>query len=160
VIPSWLLEAAPVVAPIVAVVLLVAARRWLGRWPDLWRARRLVLPVVDRFADGDYDEQLDVVDERTPIDVSELGDQIPEKTGVPLQAREFAGTIDAPPAVVREEFRAMERVYPNTLASIQYDVVEETDEQVYEVGSYAFRPEEFLGSWQYHVRLTPAAGDE
>ena len=85
----------------------------------------------------------------------ELAAELPEKTGLPLQARELAGTMDAPPAVVREELLGMERVWPNTLASIQY-TVDEAGERVYEVGSYAFRPEGFLGSWQYHVRLTPA----
>jgi len=43
---------------------------------------------------------------------------------MPLQAREFVGTIDAAPAEVREEFRSMDRVWPNTLASIQYEVVD------------------------------------
>ncbi|OYR51528.1 hypothetical protein DJ73_13105 [Halorubrum sp. Ea1] len=144
------------VAPLVAFVLLLGAQRYLGRWPDLWRFRRAVLPVLDRLADGNYDAELEAVDEHTSIDVSAAADALPEKTGVPLQAREFVGTIKAPPSVVREELRQMERVYPNTLASIQFDVVDEG--RVWEVGSYAYRPEGFLGMWQYHVRLTPAAG--
>ena len=53
----------------------------------------------------------------------------------------------------------MSRVYPNTLASIQFDVDEETGERVWEVGSYAYRPEGFLGMWQYQVRLTPAGSE-
>jgi len=162
-IPGWLLEAAPLVALLVAAGLLLAAQRYLGRWPDLWRARRAVLPVVDRLADGDYDAELDTVDDRladagVDVDLEAAADALPEKTGLLLNARTFAGTVDAPPEVVREELRSMEQVYPNTLASIQYTVDEETGERVWEVGSYAFRPEGFLGSWQVHVRLTPVDG--
>ncbi|PHQ47220.1 hypothetical protein DJ68_03055 [Halorubrum sp. C3] len=145
-----------IVAPLIALVLLLAARRYLGRWPDLWRFRRRVLPIVDRLADGDLDEELDVVDERVGVNLEVAADALPEKTGVPLQERELVGVIDAAPAEVRAELRGMKRVYPNTLASIQYDVVD--GERVWEVGSYAYRPEGFLGRWQYHVRLTPAAG--
>jgi len=144
------------IASSVALVLLVLAQRRFGRWPDCWRVRRAVLPMADRLADGRYDKQLDAVGAHTSIDVSAAVDALPEKTGLPLQAREFAGTLDAPPADVREAFRAMDRVYPNTLASIQYDVVD--GERVWEVGSYAYRSEGFLDEWQVHVRLTPADG--
>ena len=150
------LEHAQLLAPAVGIVFFLVAQRYFGRWPDLWRFRRAVLPVLDRLADGDYDEQLDAVDERVGVDLEAAAEQLPEKTGVPLQAREFVGTIDAAPAEVRAELRSMERVYPNTLASIQFDVVDE--ERVWEVGSYAYRPEGWFGMWQYHVRLTPAAG--
>lgn len=143
----------PIVVPVVALALLLAARRHLGAWPDLWRFRQRVLPVVDRLADGDLDDELDVVDERVGVDLAAAADALPEKTGMPLQAREFVGTIDAPPFQVRTELRSMPRVYPNTLASIQYEVV--NGERVFEVGSYALRPEGFLGVWQTHVRLTP-----
>ena len=34
---------------------------------------------------------------------------------MPLQAREFVGTLDAPPATAREELRSILRVWPNTL---------------------------------------------
>jgi len=85
--------------------------------------------------------------------VEDAAEALPEKTGVPLQAREFVGTIDAAPGVVREELREMPRVWPNTLASIQFEVVD--GQRVHEVGSYALRPEGFLGMWQFHVRLTP-----
>ena len=146
------------VAPLVALVLLLAARRYLGRWPDLWRFRRAVLPVVDRLADCGYDEELERVDEHVGVDLEAAAEQLPEKTGVPLQERELVGTIDASPAEVREELRSMPRVWPNTLASIQYDVADE--ERVWEVGSYAYRPEGFLGMWQYHVRLTPTANGQ
>lgn len=154
------LEHAQLLAPALGVVFFLIAQHYFGRWPDLWRLRRGVLPIVDRLADGDYDDELNVVEAHTAIDVSAATDALPEKTGVPLQAREFVGTLDAPPATVREDLRAMERVYPNTLASIQYVVDEATGDRIYEVGSYAFRPEGFLGVWQFHVRLTPAADGE
>ncbi|RLM81280.1 hypothetical protein DVK05_09795 [Halorubrum sp. Atlit-8R] len=152
------LEHAQLLAPALAFVLFLVAQRYLGRWPDLWRARRLVLPVLDRLADGDYDAELDVVEGHTAIDVSAAADALPEKTGLRLNTRTLVGTIDAPPSEVRTEFRSMSRVYPNTLASIQYDVDEATGERVWEVGSYAYRPEGFFGMWQFHIRLTPAAG--
>lgn len=148
----------PIIVPLIALALFVAARRYLGGWPDLWRFRRRVLPIVDRLSDGDYDEQLDVVGDRVGVDLEAAADQLPEKTGMPLQAREFVGVLDAPPATVREEFRSMPRVYPNTLASIQFDVVD--DKRVWEIGSYAYRPEGFMGKWQYHVRLTPVDGGQ
>ncbi|WP_235271400.1 hypothetical protein [Halorubrum saccharovorum] len=129
----------PIVVPLVALLALLAARQYLGRWPDLWRFRRRVLPIVDRLADGDLDEELDVVDEHVDVDLEAAADALPEKTGLPLQAREFVGTLDATPAVIREELRSMPRVYPNNIASIQFEVVD--DSRVYEVGSYAYRPE-------------------
>ncbi|RLM67620.1 hypothetical protein [Halorubrum sp. Atlit-26R] len=152
------IQNAQLLAPALALALFLVAQHYLDRWPDLWRARRVVLPVVDRLADGDYDDELDVVDEHTSIDVLAAADALPEKTGLQLNARTLVGTIDAPPSEVRAELRSMSRVYPNTLASIQYDVDEETGERVWEVGSYAYRPEGFFGMWQYHVRLTPAVG--
>ena len=72
-----------------------------------------------------------------------------------FQSREVVGTIDAPPAEVGAELRSMERVYPNTLALIQYVVDEEAAERVYEVGSYAFRPQRLPSLQQVHPRLTP-----
>jgi hypothetical protein len=132
--------------------LLFAARRWLGGWPDLWRARRLVLPVADRLADGRYDDELKAVEGAVGIDATTAANALPEKTGMPLQEREFAGVLDTPPAQVREEFRSMSGVWAATLASIQYESVD--GERVWEVGSYAFRPEGFLGERQVHVRLT------
>ena len=151
------LENAQLLAPALAFVLFLVAQHYLGRWPDLWRLRRVVLPVLDRLADGDYDEELDVVDERVGANLAAAADALPEKTGLQLNARTLVGTIDAPPSQVRAEFRSMERVYPDTLASIQFDVVD--GERVWEVGSYAYRPEGFFGMWQYHIRLTPAAGE-
>ncbi|EMA69329.1 hypothetical protein C461_03173 [Halorubrum aidingense JCM 13560] len=148
----------PIVVPLFALLALLAAQQYVGRWPDLWRFRRAVLPIVDRLADGEYDDELDVVDEHVGVDLEAAADQLPEKTGMPLQASEFVGVLDAPPAVVREELRSMPRVWPNTLASIQFEAVDGS--RVWEVGSYAYRPEGFLGEWQYHVRLTPADGGQ
>ena len=150
------IQNAQLLAPALGFVLFLVAQHYVGRWPDLWRARRVVLPVLDRLADGEYDEELDVVDEHVDIDLEAGADALPEKTGLQLNARTLVGTIDAPPAEVRAELRSMERVYPNTLASIQYDIDEETGERVWEVGSYGYQPEGFFGMWQYHVRLTPA----
>ncbi|PHQ44684.1 hypothetical protein DJ68_17290 [Halorubrum sp. C3] len=150
------LEHAQLIASALGLALFLVAQRYLGQWPDLWRARRVVLPVLDRLADGDYDEELDAVDDHVGVDLEAAADALPEKTGLQLNARTLVGTIDAPPAEVRAELRSMSRVYPNTLASIQFDVV--AGERVWEVGSYAYRPEGFFGMWQYHVRLTPAAG--
>ena len=152
------IQNAQLIAPAFGFVLFLIAQHYLGRWPDLWRARRVVLPVLNRLADGEYDDELDVVEGHTAIDVSAAADALPEKTGLQLNERTLVGTIDAPPSEVRAELRSMERVYPNTLASIQFDIDEETGERVWEVGSYAYRPEGFFGMWQYHVRLTPAAG--
>jgi len=145
-----------VIPPALALLALLVSRRLWGGWPDLWRFRRAVLPVVDRLADGEYDEQLDIVDDHVDVDLDDLVAGLPEKTGLPLNTRTLVGTIDAPPTEVRAELRSMERVYPNTLASIQFDVVD--GERVWEVGSYAYRPQGLLGMWQYHVRITPAAG--
>lgn len=137
---------AALLGPFIGLALFLVACRHLGRWPDLWRFRRAVLPHVARLGAGDYP----AVDDAVNVDLEE---SIPEKTSLPLQGRELVGTIDAAPAEVREEFRSMERVWPGTLASIQYDVVD--GERVWEVGSYAYRPQGFFGVWQYHVRLTP-----
>ena len=150
------LNHAHVIGPAIGLAFLLVARHYVGGWPDLWRFRRAVLPVVDRLSDGDYDDVVQEVDTRTPVDISAAVDALPEKTGVPLQAREFVGVVDAPPAEVREEFRSIERCYPNTLASIQFELRD--GERVHEVGSYALRPEGFLGVWQTHVRLTPREG--
>jgi len=146
------------IAPALAVLALLVSRRLWGGWPDLWRARRVVLPLVDRLADGDLDDQVDVVDERVDVDLDAVVDELPEKTGLPLQTEEFVGTIDAPPSEVREELRAMPRWWPCWLASIQYEVRD--DQRVYEVGSYAFRSEGLLDPRQVHLRLTPREGGE
>ena len=149
------IEHAQLLASALALALFLIAQHYFGRWPDLWRFRRAVLPVLDRLADGDYDEELDAVDDHVGVNLEAATDALPEKTGLQLNTRTLVGTFDAPPNEVRAELRSMSRVYPNTLASIQYDVVD--GERVWEVGSYAYRPEGFFGMWQYHVRLTPAA---
>jgi len=139
-------DLAPIIGPVVGLLLLLATRRYLGRWPDLWRFRRAVLPLVGRFA-------RDEIETGTAID--DVADALPEKTAMPLQARELVGTIDAPPQRVREAFRTQARVWPATLASIQFETVD--GQREWEVGSYALRPKGFLGVWQHHVRLTSAA---
>lgn len=136
-----------------AVALLLLSQHIWGGWPDLWRARRVVLPHLAKLGRGEYDDELDVVDDRVDADLDELTDEVPEKTEMPLQDREFAGVIDRTPAEARALFRSKRSWWPCWLASIQY-VVDDGD-RVYEVGSYAFREEGLLGSWQVHVRLTP-----
>ena len=144
------------IAPALALLALLVSRRVWGGWPDLWRARRVALPVVDRLADGDYDDQVDVVDERVGADLDALVAELPEKTGLRLNTRTFVGTIDASPAQVRAEFRSMPRWWSCWLASIQYEMRD--GQRVYEVGSYAFRSRGLLDSRQVHVRLTPREG--
>ncbi|ELZ35385.1 hypothetical protein [Halorubrum tebenquichense] len=146
------------IAPALALLALLVSHCLWGGWPDLWRSRRVVLPVVDRLADGDYDDQVDVVDEHVGVDVDALVAELPEKTGLPLSTQTFVGTIDAPPAQVRAEFRSMERWWPCWLASIQYEIRD--GERVYEVGSYAFRSGGLLDPRQVHIRLTPREGGE
>ena len=136
------------VALAVGVGLFVLAHYHFGRWPDLWRFRRAVLPHVAALGNGEYED----LDDR--LDAVDVADAVPEKTSLPLQPHEFVGTVDAPPAAVRKALRNEPSVWPNTLASIQYDDVD--GRQVWEVGSYAFRPDGFFGVWQTHVRLTPA----
>jgi hypothetical protein len=68
------IQNAQLLAPLVGLVLFLVAQRYLGRWPDLWRPRRLVLPVLDRLTDGDYDDELDVLNERVGIDLAAAAD--------------------------------------------------------------------------------------
>jgi hypothetical protein len=123
------------VGPVIGVVLLYAARRYLGGWPDLWRLRRIVLPIVGNYKDNP---------------------NIPDKTEFGLQEREFVGVVDAPPKQVRQFFRGQDNWWPAIFASIQYEM--QNGERVYEAGTYARRPAGFTGMWQDHVRLTPRDG--
>ncbi len=65
----------PVVAPLLALLFLLAFRQWLGHWPDLWRARRIVLPRLGRFAEGDYAvvDELDDRVERVDVEAIDSG---------------------------------------------------------------------------------------
>ncbi|ELZ41389.1 hypothetical protein [Halorubrum tebenquichense] len=72
----------------------------------------MVLPIVERLADSDYDDRLDIVNECVDVDLDALVVERPEKTGLPLQVRDLVWTIDAPPSKVREEFRLMPRWWP------------------------------------------------
>ena len=145
-----------VVAPLVALIFLLAFRRSLGHWPDLWRARREILPRLGRFGEGDY-EVVDELDGRIEsVDVDAARDAVPSKTRMGFRGEEFVGVLDAPPSTVRAEFRSMERVWPEWLASIQYEMRD--GQKVYEVGSFAYRSAGPLDEWQVHVRLTPRDG--
>lgn len=123
------------VGPIVGILLLYGARKYLGGWPDLWRVRRVVLPIVGAYSDNP---------------------NVPDKTAIPLQDEEFVGVVDAPPKEVRRFFRSAPGWWPAIFASIQYESV--NGDKRYEVGSYARRPGGFTGLWQDHVRLTPRDG--
>lgn len=140
----------PLVAPLVGMMFLLAFRAVYGGWPDFWRVRRRLLPLLADVGDGKYED----LDEA--ITAVELGETVPEKTRLALRDVEFAGVIDAPPSVVRQELREMDRVWPAWLASIQFEM--QDGQKVYEVGSYAFRPEGIFGEWQTHIRLTPRDG--
>lgn len=150
------LDYAHVIAPLTAVLILIAANRWGSGWPDLWRARRVVLPHLADVGAGEYDDELEDLSNWTGVDAEALGDPVPEKTRLPLLDRELAGVVDAPPREVRAELRGREHWLPCWLASIQYDVVD--GHRVYEVGSYAYRSEGLLDEYQVHVRLTPRDG--
>lgn len=146
---------ANIVGPLIGAVLLVGARRYLGGWPDLWRTRRILLPLLHRLGGENAPHAFTAADDAIKhVDVSDL---VPEKTQLPLQDREFVGVVDAPPATMRQYFREQDQWWPAVFASIQYDL-DDNGDPVYEVGSYAQRRGGFLGSWQTHVRLTPRNG--
>lgn len=148
-VPPGIEAAAPIVVPILGLLLLLAARTYLGRWPDLWRARRTVLPLVARIGSGDSPTE-DIAG------LENLDELVPEKTAMELLPREYVGRVEEPPATVRDRLRNEPRIYPATLASVQYTM--RGDARVWEVGSYARRPQGFLGRKQFHARLTPADG--
>ena len=122
-----------IVGPILGGLALLLARQYLGRWPDLWRWRRLLLPILGQFDDHP---------------------KVPDKTEMVLRDEEFAGVVNATPAEVRQHFRDAPMWWAAPFASIQKEVTEDGTKH-YEVGSYAYREDGFLGKWQVHVRLTP-----
>lgn len=109
------------------------AERILGAvWPDLWRLRRRVIPRIERA--------------------------VPPLYAVGWAGKaQFVGVIDASPVDVRRHLRHQRRVYPGTLASLQWTAID--GERVLEVGSYAMRPEGLFGKWQYHIRVFPVPGE-
>lgn len=99
---------------------------------DLWHLRRLLLPI----AEG--------------LDKAHFGNEY--KFAFPAQDVEYAGTVEKPPGEVRAILKGMDDVYPNNLAAAKF--IEREDESVvYDIGSYAHRPEGFMGDYQTHVRL-------
>lgn len=127
-----------IIGPVVGAIALAVARKYLGRWPDLWRYRRFFLPILARFEDHPA---------------------VPGKTEIGLRDVEYVGVVDAPPAAVRQWFRDEAGWWPAPFASIQYEQ-RDSGSKRYEVGSYAHRPGGFTGRWQTHVRLTPRDGGE
>ena len=140
-------QLAALIGTALGVVVLLGLRQRYGYIPSFWRVRRLLLPALAELGRGDHpiDDAVEDVD---------LAETIPEKTRLGLRDEEFAGVLDAPPAVVRAELREMDRWYGAPLASIQYER-DEAGERVYEVGSFAYRSHGPLDEWQVHVRLTP-----
>jgi len=101
-------------------------------WPDVWRLRRRVIPEIEK--------------------------SIPQLFAVGWAGKEqMVGVIDASPAEVRRHLRSQPSVYPGTLASLQY--YNGSTGRVFEVGSYARRPEGLFGKWQVHVRVFPVPGE-
>lgn len=101
-------------------------------WPDIWRLRRRVIPLIERA--------------------------IPPLFAVGWAGKDqFVGVIDASPATVRQHLRSQPDVYPGNLASLQY--YNGSNGRVFEVGSYAKRSEGLFGEWQTHVRVFPVPGE-
>ena len=101
-------------------------------WPDVWRLRRHVIPYIERA--------------------------IPPLFAVGWAGKDqFVGVIGASPSEVRQHLRSQPDVYPGTLASLQY--YNGSNGRVFEVGSYAKRPEGLFGEWQTHVRVFPVPGE-
>jgi hypothetical protein len=101
-------------------------------WPDVWRLRRRVIPAIEAA--------------------------IPPLFAVGWAGKEqFVGVLDASPDEVRRHLRSRPDVYPGTLASLQY--YNGSTGRVFEVGSYAKRPEGLFGKWQVHVRVFPVPGE-
>jgi len=136
----------------IAVVLFYGAHKYLGRWPDLWQYRKMLLPKLAMFDDHPH---------------------VPNKTKLELQEEEFVGVVDQPPEVVRAHFMDAPSWWSAPLASIQFEMQsvasddvgsdyygEDTEQKtkVFEVGSYAHREDGFFGEKQVHVRLTPRDG--
>ena len=141
-------QLAALIGTALGVAVLLGLRHYYGHIPSFWRVRRLLLPALAELGRGDHP-----VDDATDVDLAET---VPEKTRLGLRDEEFAGVLDAPPAVVRAELREMERWYGAPLASIQYE--RDEGQRVYDVGSFAYRSAGPLDEWQVHVRLTPRDG--
>lgn len=101
-------------------------------WPDLITLRRIALPVLER-------------NERRLFGRDVMFSK-------PLQTRGFAGVVmDAEVADVRRQLLDVDNVYPVNTATMKYH--KNDHGRTYEAGSYAYRPDGFLGEYQYHFRL-------
>lgn len=108
-------------------------------WPDLWELRGTLFPSLDKTAFGkEY-----------------------KKFSFPTHPNERVGIIPRPEQEARRLLKVLPKVYPNNAAAVKYIPEDRspTGERIYERGSYAHRPEGFLGKWQTHFRLFPV-GDE
>lgn len=99
--------------------------------PDLYGVRRRLFPVLAE----------------TGIEWRFTGGVIP---------REYAGVlVGVAPQEARTEIHGLEHVYPGNFAKLKY--YDGDTGRVWERGSYAHRPDGYLGDWQTHVRLFPHA---
>ena len=105
-------------------------------WPDLIRVRHIILPPLERNERRLFGR--DIMFSKS------------------LQTQCFAGVVQgAEPDDVREQLLDIDRVYPVNTATMKYHSNDHG--RAYECGSYALRPDGFLGEYQYHFRLWPHA---
>ncbi|MDS0284686.1 hypothetical protein [Haloarcula onubensis] len=103
-------------------------------WPDLITLRRIALPVLERNERRLFGRDI--------------------MFSKPLQTRGFAGVVlEATVDDVRRQLLNVDNVYPVNTATLKYH--ETSEGRAYEAGTYALRPEGFLGEIQYHFRLWP-----
>ena len=101
-------------------------------WPDLITTRRIVLPPLER-------------NERRLFGRDIMFSKA-------LQTRGFAGVVlEATVDDVRRQLLDVDRVYPVNTATMKYH--QGNHGRAYECGSYALRPDGFLGEYQFHFRL-------
>lgn len=104
----------------------------MTHWPDLIGVRRVVLPVLERNEQRLFGR--DVMFSKA------------------LQPRCFAGVVeDASVWDLREQLHDARLTYPVNTATMKYH--ETVAGRAYEHGSYAFRPQGFLGREQFHWRV-------
>jgi len=93
-------------------------------WPDLIMFRRTVLPPLERNERRLFGRDI--------------------MFSKPLQTRCFAGVVqDADSDNVRKQLLDIDTVFPVNTATMKYH--ETSERRAYECGSYALRPDGFLG---------------
>ncbi|OYR88658.1 hypothetical protein DJ71_04865 [Halorubrum sp. E3] len=74
---------------------------------ERWRARRAVLPVLDRLADGGYDDIVDGMDDRVGVDLEAAADQLLERTAA--QSEQPWLPVDSGQTEIRKTGRVRQR---------------------------------------------------